>query len=68
VIDSLQVMEKDKFEQLGRSWSTTLTDGSSVMLKIDEKGNPMELKYEDRKEYCDMVRKTRLTDGEEQVN
>ena len=67
LIDNLQKIEKDKFESLCRTWSTVLSDGSVVVLRPDNQGNPAVLLYEDREEYCTSVQKTRLNESNEQV-
>ncbi|KAK3091187.1 hypothetical protein FSP39_017814 [Pinctada imbricata] len=68
LIDSLENMKEDDFSVLGRTWSTTLCDGSNVVIKMDTEGNPLKLKYDDRKEYCDKVREIRMNEGMEQVD
>ncbi len=47
------------------TWSCTLSDGTLVNLKID--GNQKLVEYSDRIEYCELVRKTRLSEFDKQV-
>lgn len=67
LIDNMETIEKEKFLILGRTWSTVLSDGSVVLMKTDDRGNPLDLMYEDRKEYCDKVRKIRMSESDEQL-
>ncbi|XP_033737246.1 E3 ubiquitin-protein ligase HECTD3-like [Pecten maximus] len=67
LIDNMEAIDKEKFLILGRTWSTVLSDGTAVLMKVDDKGNPLDLMYEDRKEYCDKVRKIRMAESDEQL-
>lgn len=67
MIDSLLLMKEEDFEALGRTWSMTQADGTPVTLRMDEDGNPLELKFEDRKDYCVAVKEIRLNEFNSQV-
>ena len=60
-------MDSETFSLSGRTWSTTLTDGTVIEIKVDGEGNPLPLNYDDRQEYCDKVRHIRMTEFDEQV-
>lgn len=67
LIDSLESVDKEKFLILGRTWSTVLSDGSTVTIKVDERGSPLDVAYDDRLEYCNQVRKIRTSEADDQV-
>ena len=48
------------------TWSCTLSDGTLFNLKPD--GSSKSVAYEERLEYCDLVKKTRLSESDKQVN
>lgn len=60
-------MDKETFSGAGRIWSTTMTDGTPVELKVDGEGNPLPLDYDDRQEYCNKVRQIRMSEFDQQV-
>lgn len=67
LIDSLESLDEEKFNNLGRNWSITMNDGNTVILKVDSEENPKVLSYEDRQEFCDKVRQLRMDEGSEQI-
>lgn len=67
LIDNLLQMKEDDFKALGRTWSMTQADGTLVTLKMDEDGNPLELKFEDREDYCVAVKEIRLNEFNSQI-
>ena len=67
LIDQLETMDSETFPLSGRTWSTTLTDGTVIEIKVDGEGNTLPLNYDDRQEYCDKVRHIRMTEFDEQI-
>ncbi|XP_071166194.1 E3 ubiquitin-protein ligase HECTD3-like isoform X2 [Mytilus edulis] len=68
LIDQLETMDKETFSGAGRIWSTTMTDGTPVELKVDGEGNPLPLDYDDRQEYCNKVRQIRMSEFDQQIS
>ncbi|XP_046562104.1 E3 ubiquitin-protein ligase HECTD3-like [Haliotis rubra] len=67
VINTIKTMDEQTFSALERQWSLTLSDGTSVSLKVDSDGNPLSLKYEDRTDYCREVQKIRMAESDQQI-
>ncbi|XP_050401183.2 E3 ubiquitin-protein ligase HECTD3 [Patella vulgata] len=67
LIDDLEKMDAVTFRSASRSWSLTLANGTTVILKMDESGNPLVLKYEDREEYCEKVKEARMKEFDDQI-
>lgn len=61
-------MKEEDFAVLGRTWSMTRADGTPVTLKMDNNGNPAELMFEDREDYCVAVKEIRLNEFNSQVH
>jgi hypothetical protein len=60
-------MKEEDFGALGRTWSMTRADGTTVTIKTDADGNPAELKFEDREDYCVAVKEIRMNEFNSQV-
>ena len=66
--DGLEISDEETFNAVERTWSTLLSDHTIIVLQMDADGNSLPLKYEDRVEYCNEVRKARMTESDEQVS
>ena len=68
LIERIESMDKESYDahfSEERVWTTVLSDGSTVSLKPD--GADLSVRYEDRLEYCAMVKKLRMTEADKQV-
>ena len=68
LIESIESMDKEGYDAYfseERVWTTVLSDGSTVPLKPD--GADLSVRYEDRLEYCAIVKKLRMTEADKQV-
>lgn len=75
-VDSAQVKLLEAIEKLDQTeydlkyaneitWSCTLSDGTLFLIKPN--GNSILVKYEERLEYCEQVKKVRMTESDKQV-
>ena len=67
IIDSLETMSEETFgiHFSERTWSATLTDGTSVDLKAEGASCPVP--YGERMEYAELFKKARMDEFTEQV-
>ena len=68
LIDTLEKIDKSEYEQKyggEMTWSCTLSDGTQH--KLQPNGNLKPVTYEERIEYCDKVKKIRLSESDKQV-
>lgn len=71
LIEILDSMEESEFNVKiagKRTWSTFLSDGTVIQLKISADGTSPELSYIDRGDYCQAVKKIRMAESDLQVN
>ena len=69
VLDSIERMDKNEYENKfanEKTWSCTLSDGTNYDLKPN--GSQLPVLYEERVEYCEAVKKARLSESDRQVN
>ncbi|CAI9732140.1 E3 ubiquitin-protein ligase HECTD3-like isoform X2 [Octopus vulgaris] len=67
LLETLVNLDEHKFLPENRLWSTTLSDGTEVHLRLDEDGNPRRLKYDERRDYCAEVKKIRMSESSKQI-
>ncbi|XP_064606807.1 E3 ubiquitin-protein ligase HECTD3-like [Liolophura sinensis] len=70
LIDILESMEESEFNVKiagKRTWSTFLSDGTVIQLKISADGTSPELSYTDRGDYCQAVKKIRMAESDLQI-
>lgn len=60
-------MESAEFLSASHMWTCTLSDGTTVYLKLDGEGNSVPLKYEEIQKYCEKVQSVRMAESDEQV-
>ena len=68
MIDNMGGMDEDAFDAYfegERTWTTVLSDGTAVPLRPD--GADMTVLYDEREEYCELVKETRMKESNEQV-
>ena len=69
MVDHMEQMDEEEFDAYfadSRTWTTTLSDGTTVHLK-PEVGADVAVSYSDRLEYAKLVRETRMNECNEQV-
>lgn len=67
MLANLEGIESSEFMNASHSWTCSLSDGSTVYLKLDGEGNSVPLKYEEIQKYCEKVCSARMTESDEQV-
>ncbi len=71
MMDHMEQMDEEEFDAYfadSRTWTTTLSDGSSVNLKPDLPDPDTVVSYTDRLEYSKLVQQTRMNECNKQVS
>lgn len=69
LIEQIEKIGREEYEiKYGelRTWACTLSDGTVYKLKED--GGERLVSYDERLQYCDMVKNARMSEGDKQVH